>query len=486
MIVVNGTLMTQVMTLSAMRQGTFYVDESRATAYVWPPAGTNMNTATVEVPTRANLFSISGKSNIVLRGLTFQYANSCRNESAVPIAFSANNILVDKSFFFWNNSNGLKLMFTTSTTVQNSIANHNGTNGMKGYQTKNDLWQDNQTLYNDWRGSQGVYYSWGVAGTHFGLAHNQTLKNIDSSFNQTFGFHWDTDNENVAADSLIASQNLLGGGFIEKSQGPFTISNSHFCSGNPATGPNNLGFELRNSTNVTLTGNTFLNNLTQLLLIGQAGGIQTRNWETGQNYRLITQNVSLTNNIISGGANQQLFTDGALGGADWTKFKSTLASDYNTWWNATSPDVFFLPVPKLWTKEDFAGWKAATGADGHSAWKQPSDPGVPCRVTPDKPDFWFIMNAFSGFQTVTRGSKATWTPSVVPLGFSGTVTLTWDGVEKISGATASFSPKTIVNSGSATFTVTTTGSTPRGTYPIALIANSGSMTRTATVSLIVQ
>ena len=329
MVIVNGVLLTQVMSLSAVKQpGTFYVDETKAKIYVWPPTGTNMSTATVEVPSRANLFTISSKQNIVLRGLTFQYANSCRGDAAVLPEFSSSNILLDKDFFYWNNSAGVKVQFTTYTTVQNSVSNHNGTDGMKGYQTKYDLWQNNQTRYNGWRGAQGVYYAWGVAGMHFGLAHNQTVKNIDSSFNQTFGFHWDTDNENDTADSLIVSQNQLAAGVIEKTQGPITVSNSYFCSGNPPTGPDNIGFELRNSSYATLTGNTYLNNLTELFIVGQAGGITIKNWETGQSYTLFTQNTTMSNNIIAGGSGQYLLSDGALGGSDWTKFQTTPPG----WW----------------------------------------------------------------------------------------------------------------------------------------------------------
>src|SRR5437868_1596040 len=50
MVIVNGTNMSQVMALGAMRIGTFYVDETKGTIYLWPPTGTNMSTATVEVP----------------------------------------------------------------------------------------------------------------------------------------------------------------------------------------------------------------------------------------------------------------------------------------------------------------------------------------------------------------------------------------------------------------------------------------------------
>jgi hypothetical protein len=479
---VNSLAMTQVMTLSAMREGTFYVDESHSLIYVWPPSGTNMNTATVELGMRSSLFSIWSKSNIVLRGLTFQYANSCRNNPAVS-AVSATDILFDHDFFLRNNSIGLGLTLTTNTTVENSVANYNGTSGTNAYETKYDLWQDSQTRYNGWRGAQGVYYEWGIAGMHSVRAHNQTVKNIDSSFNQTFGFHWDTDHENVTADSLIASENLLGGGFIEKNEGPMTVSNSYFCGGDPDTGPNNLGFELRNSTNITYIGNAFLNNLAGFVVAGQVGGIKVTNWETAQKYNLITSNTVLRNNALSGGLGQQIFTDGSLGGADWIKFQTTLASDYNSWWNSTDTEVFLIPVPKQWTKVNFSEWKLTTLQDEHSVWKASSDH---CTVVPDQADFWFIMDAFSGYQTITAGNTAIWTPQVDAFGFTGTVKLSSDGVQNIPGATSSFNPKTIVNSGSTSFSVITSRSTRPGTYPITLTANSGSMTKTATVSLIVK
>ena len=484
MAMVNGTLMSQVMSINAMRVGTFYVNESSGTIYLWPPTGTDPNTATVEIATRPNLFTINGKSNIVIRGLTFQYGNACRTDAVVIVTNGASNILVDNSFFYWNNTTALKFLNTTYMTVQNGVFNHNGTSGVKGFDTKYDLWQNNQTNFNGWRGAQGVYYYWGEAGTHFMGSHEQTVKNITSAFNQTFGFHWDTDNQNVAADSLIAPQNQLAAGFIEKSEGPMTVSNSSFCNGNPNTGPNNVGFELRNSTNVTLIGNTYLNNVDQLVLVGNPGGIKIKNWETGQTYNLITNNVVLTNNIISGGSS--VFSDGALGGADWIAFSKNFNSDYNTWWNSNT-QAFIVPVPANWTLVDFSGWKLLTGEDVHSAFQKPSNPGTECNnVQPDKADFWFIMDAFSGYQTVTRGQSVTFTPMIVPLKFTGTVTLASDGVQNIPGATASFNPGTIVTSGSSTFTVNTSPTTPKGSYNITLLATNASVTKTMTVNVTVQ
>jgi hypothetical protein len=485
MVIVNGTNMSQVMALGAMRVGTFYVDETKGTIYLWPPDGTNMSTATVEVPSRASLLEVSGKSNLVFRGLTFQYANSCRVDSAVTIHNGSSNVLIDQDFFSWNNSTGLKLQGTTYTTVQNVVANHNGSSGVKGFTTKYDVWQNTTANFNGWRGAQGVYYYWGSAGVHFDRAHEQTLTNVNSSWNQTFGFHWDTDAYLVTADALVASQNQLAGGFVEQSEGPVTITNSAFCNGNPSMGPNNNGFEIRNSENVTLTGSTLQSNLVELMLIGTAGGVTISNWETGQTYNLISQNTIFSNNQISGSSTDQLFQDGALNGSDWNTFVNTLTSDYNTWWNSSSNKTYIVPVPNTWTLTDFPGWQSTTGKDANSAFKTVANDSA-CNVAVDKPDFWFTMNAFDGYQTVTAGGTATFASIVTPLNFTGTVTLASDGVGKIPGATASFSPSSISTSGTSTFTVTTSKTTPKGAYNVTLLATNGSTTRTMTVTVTVQ
>ncbi|PYX48511.1 MAG: hypothetical protein DMG79_11610, partial [Acidobacteria bacterium] len=95
MVAVNNNVLTQVLSLAQMKQGTFYVDERGAQIYVWPATGTNMSTATVEVASSSIIFKINGKSNSVVRGLTFQYANSCRNLGAVYVTGSSTNILFD-------------------------------------------------------------------------------------------------------------------------------------------------------------------------------------------------------------------------------------------------------------------------------------------------------------------------------------------------------------------------------------------------------
>jgi subtilisin family serine protease len=68
-------------------------------------------------------------------------------------------------------------------------------------------------------------------------------------------------------------------------------------------------------------------------------------------------------------------------------------------------------------------------------------------------------------------------------GFAGTVSFSVTGLP--SGATAAFSPTTVTGSASTTLTVTTSSTTPPGSYPLAVKGTSGVLTRTAAVTLLV-
>ena len=194
MILVNGKALTQVLSAGQMLEGTFYVSETAGTVYIWPPAGTNINSADVEVATLPELLHIYGKSNVVLRGLTFQYANSCRDNAAASVLGGSNNILFDTDNFLWNNSEALYIENpTTNFTVENTVANHNGESGFQTGQTKLGLWKSVTTSYNNWRGGQGAYYNWNSGGSHFYSPHNDTVTGLTTAYNQTYGIHWDTD-----------------------------------------------------------------------------------------------------------------------------------------------------------------------------------------------------------------------------------------------------------------------------------------------------
>lgn len=486
MVAVNGAVLTQVLGFSSMQPGTFYADNAGNTLYVWPAAGTSMSSATVEVGTVPTLLNLWKKSNIVIRGLVFQYANSCRGVAAVEISGDADNVLLDSDTFQWNNGQGLSVSNPLSNfSVINSVAVHNGDSGFQAYQTKNGLWQSDVASYNNWRGAQGAYYACNVSGAHYYGVHNDTINGFTIAYNQAYGVHWDTDDANISTSGMIVTNNVLPGVFSENNQGPLTIDSSYICNNNsPIT---TAGLAARNSQQITLSHSTVLNNaLTQLSFFGESGGMSFADWDTGNTVHVQIQNFTSTNNIIQGNdSTQNLFQDNNLGGSDWTTFQSTLNSSQNTWWNANdTTSAFIVPSPKSGTLLDFAGWQSTTGQDASSSFAAPSgNPAASCTLTPDTPDYRIVVDNEN--VTANAAGQAIFNVTFESLNFQGTINLALDGVSQVSGLSATLSPNSIVNSGTSVLTVTAAPGTKAGTYPVTVLATSGNTTHTVTVEVTV-
>ena len=485
MIFVNGTPLTQVLALGQMQPGTFSVNEGTNLVYIWPAAGTDMSTAKVEVATLPELLHVVSRQNLVFRGLNFQYAASCRDNNAAYVAGSTKNILFDNDTFRWNNAIGLHFFPpVTNFTVQNTSANHNGQSGMMSFQTKFGLWQSVTTSFNNWRGAQGAYYYWNSGGMHFYSAHEHTITGAVTAYNQTHGIHFDTDNANITGSNVLAAGNLAIGVVVEKNEGPITINNSYFCSNNLGIKQNYLyqaGLVLRNSEHVASNSNAFYNNqVSQIMVIGQKGGIEITNWETGVTLNLKTQNFNHTNNTVEAVGDQQVFSDSYLGSTDWTAFQTSLNSNKNTWWNGTTDTAFVVPVSQT---HPFAGWQSVTGQDALSSWSQPPDMTASCAATASN-DYWLLVDNPS--QTISQAGNAVFSLDLLPFaGLQGTANLTVDGIKEVKGLSGTMSVTSAPLTGAFTLTVNSATSTVPGTYPITVIANSGNRTRTVTASLVV-
>ena len=485
MIIVNGAPLTQVLSLTSMLPGTFFIDDKHAMVYVYPPSGTSMSTATVEVATRPSVLHIAGQSNIVVRGLTFEYGNTCHGNPAAEVDGNTNT-LFDADSFVWNNAMGVAFNSAEYFTVQNSVAYHNGELGFHSHQTKYDLWHSDIANYNNWRGAQGAFYTWDTGGTKWMWDHDGTYTNVSALFNEANGVAFDTDQLNVTLTGLVLANNLGNGIQIEKSEGPLTVAKSYVCYSNAIGVTQRGGIVVRNSEGVTISGTTMYDNgADQLAVVGQPGGIQINNWETGQLYNLVTQNLASSGNtlysIVPG-----LFSDSYLGGADWAKFVGTLKSNQNTYYAGSneSTAAFAIPTPKAGTIVDFSTWKSTTGQDTNSNWASASVPTA-CSAQASSKDFWLVTNTYAG-ATLDSSGHASFNVTAFALGgITGNIVFSSDGISSVPGLKASFSPATITVTGSSVFTVTASPSTLPGTYPVTILGNQGNITRTVTLSLVV-
>ena len=491
MVFIDGFRLNQVLSLGEMTVGTFYVDETGGKIYIWPQVGMNIYSADVEVSVTPLMFAVDGASNFVLRGLTFEYGNNCRDKGSVFVNSVsgqpyANNFLFDRDNFFWNNAFGIEVGPTVSNfTIQNSLANHNGQSGFVAQDAVSGYLYNDQAAFNNWRGAEGSFYNTNSAAFHFSGAHTLTMSNSYAYWNQTFGTHFDTDNKDVNISGFVMNQNLLPGALLERDEGPIDITYSYFCNGNPLTASaSNVGINIRDSMGVSVTSSNFVGNQVNSAVSGLDGGYNITDWQTGQNYFMVSENATFMQDIFATGLNGQMnFSDQY--NWDWSYYQPTLISNYNTWWNPASTSVFTYPTGGSVTTSNLAGWQAATNQDSQSQWAAPTgNPASACNQVPDMVDYWLLVPYTDTSQTVTHGNSAVWPVNLAGLRFNKTVTLSYD-ISMIPGATASFSNNTLSVNGTSNFTLQTSSTTPPGTYQFVMIGTSGNITRTITAFLTV-
>ena len=94
----------------------------------------------------------------------------------------------------------------------------------------------------------------------------------------------------------------------------------------------------------------------------------------------------------------------------------------------------------------------------------------------------FTITASPSSRTVQHNSSTTFTVTVAGTGgFSGAVALSLTGLP--SSTSSSFTPTSVTGSGNSVLKITTTSSSPRGTYTLTIHGSSGSLAHTTSVTL---
>jgi hypothetical protein len=115
----------------------------------------------------------------------------------------------------------------------------------------------------------------------------------------------------------------------------------------------------------------------------------------------------------------------------------------------------------------------------NSGGSSPVTTGVYTISVPD-----FSITVAPSSVTVATNSTGTVTATIAAINsFTGTVTFTATGLP--TGATATFSPTSVADSGSTTVTLTTASSTPAGTSTVTIKGTSGALNHSTTFSLVV-
>lgn len=477
MVFVNGAPLTQVMSASQLRPGTFFVNSGSDQILISAASGTNISQANVEVANRRSVLSINGAHNLVFRGLTFQHAAACMNQTGATVSGSS-NILFDNDTAKWNNWGGLGVDHSTNVTVENSTGSYNGGSGLSGFQNTNSAWENNETDYNNWRGAMVGLYDFANGGVKLMHAHTAKISGQRSFNNASQGLWFDTDNMNITISGATLVGNLVGNLQLEASQGPVSVSNSTLCSGG--------GLQLINTGGVTLTGNVFYNNGGQsfqdgqVFLAGNPGGREVTNWQTGATTLVYTKDTTLEgNSFVAVGSNQNVFNT-YLNGKDWSEFIDSITSNNNHWYNASKTSAFGLPSSNYTT---LAGWRSVSKQDRSSVWGAGSTGG--CGVPgPSYPDFQVLAHNAATYVSGYSMSGGRINIPVQVRSFSyGAVQLSASGMP--SGVTASFSNASL-SSGSSVLTLRASSSARSQTALITIFGVSGSRVHALTLKVAVR
>ncbi len=346
MVFVDDVPYTQVLAKKDLSAGTFLVPEPEALIYLRAAPGLDLNAATVEVSTRPELLHAGNRTNLVIRGIHFLRGNPTVQSGQANI-MNSNQVTVENCQFSWSNWDGLNIVTSTNLTVRGNVMAHNGASGMEGYQLKNSLFENNIMSQNNWRGAQGGFYGWAVAGAKFGALHDAVFRNQRSEWNQARGFWFDSDHVRILIDGADWSNNYRDGVFVEANQGPILIRNSTLLNNR-----NGAGISVAASSDVTLAHNVIAGNQnSQLQLTGDLTR-QVTNWESNSTYTVRGQRWLLTCNTIGNTDQHQLLFDTP----NWPSFLTTLQLQKNAWYSGASATPFRIAL----TQFNYSDWVQRT------------------------------------------------------------------------------------------------------------------------------
>jgi len=377
-------------------ENSFYVDEANDLVYIHLPAGSDINSMTIESAERMYVFGASGIRNLVIRGLVFQHAANTLNigpsdggDGALYIE-SGVNVLLEDNLFQWNNGTGYSFYSTweepTGTyrvyspceevTVRRNVSNYNGFGGFELNVARDWICEDNEESYNNWRGAQGswawdnsgralgLYSGW--TGTRFYRMHFAIIRRHKAIGNYARGIWFDYDNMHILYEDGLLHDNMTGLKF-EVDPGPIHIKDT-VITDNGMAGILVAIADHTTIENCVITGNGHLASLPSWEVSGQAQiridksltSHYVNPWDGLLSaYIMEMETWTMFDTVIGGSAANPVMKT-----PDTATFLNSQTSEQNYWYHTSSTDVFEIGS----TTYDFAGWQSLTGQDGSSTF----------------------------------------------------------------------------------------------------------------------
>jgi parallel beta-helix repeat protein len=354
LLVVDDTLLEQVLRLRDLDDGTFFVDEAADRLYMRPPRGSSFPSLTAEVAVRSLLMQLDGVRNVVVSGLVFRHAANTLDATAVRVT-NSENVVFDHNEVVENNWTGFGLSTSERITVSNNTINRNGGGGAGLFKASDVLFTGNDTSFNNWRGVRGDYLGWSIAGVKAVGASFLTVHRHRAWGNQTRGLWIDYDISNVAILDSTWCDNRTDGLFLEAVQGPVVVSNVEACNNG------RYGMLLVNLYGTTIEDSVVCGNAEQQIHMDTERGGREVTTASGTVVLSAARDLTLRRNVVAG---EGVLLRLSIPQADFDGLVGSLVSEENTWSGSSTIQPFGLPEGDT----GIEGWQSATGQDADSTW----------------------------------------------------------------------------------------------------------------------
>ncbi len=399
---VNSFPMQQVLSMDALIEGSFLVDEENDMIYLNLPDSLDMEDAVIEVSTRGyNIYnegrngslitaSVFNSKGLILRGLIIQHTANTAHQDALTIS-NTQNLLVENCIFEWNNGVGFEMQNCSDVTVRNCITRHNGERGMGVGGGENILLENIEIYKNNWRTNAPKIISHDAAGIKLaGGINNCQLININAYDNFCHAIWFDWNNGNYSIENSLIENNQEAGIMLEASRKPAFLKNNRINY-------NGIGILGYGHANVSIDSCFLFANGSQISL-GQDGRTvrQDNDWEINCENWNIKNSTIVAATPIQGMISFFEYLNTSTHAS--TNYYQTVSADSNRYFHPTGdqrwPDGTSVSGGQL----SLEAWRDQTGQDLNSIWMKPSAEEVGGNLPPvAKLDYKFYNDTIVQF-----------------------------------------------------------------------------------------
>lgn len=233
MILFDGRLLRQVLTLEELAEGTFHVGDDTGLLTICAVRRDPNIEPLVEAASRSGLLHLAGCENVLIKGIVFQHDNSTypTPQTAALQLSRCRNVLVEDCLFSLNNNKGIQIDGSGSEamTLRRVRSDRNGCLGLLVTRCGNLLIEDCETSFNNWRGGWAGWRRASPCGFKIMHSDRVTLRRHRSLHNDATGGWLDEDVTNAIIEDSLFYGNRRGL-HIEATLGPVIVRRTSVIS----------------------------------------------------------------------------------------------------------------------------------------------------------------------------------------------------------------------------------------------------------------